>query len=104
MTKVLLLADDCNPCWPSLPVVGYNMCKALAKEISVVVATHQRNKENIEKFPIPHAEIVYIDNEYVAKWMYKMGVFLRRGSGVGWTTHIAMSYPSYLAFEWEVWK
>src|SRR5262249_43835367 len=23
---------------------------------------------------------------------------------IGWTTAIAMAYPSYLAFEWEAWK
>ena len=46
----------------------------------------------------------YIDNEHVAKPMYALSKFLRGGNDVGWTTHIATIYPSYLAFEREVWK
>jgi glycosyltransferase involved in cell wall biosynthesis len=103
-SKVLLFADDCNPCWPSLPVVGYNLCKAISKQVPMVLATHIRNKKNLEQYPISNVDVVYIDNEYMAKRMYQIGTFFRSGSSVGWTTQIALSYPSYLAFEWEVWK
>jgi hypothetical protein len=47
--RVLLLALDCNPEWPSLPVVGYKYAKALAERCDVVVATHSINRQNIEK-------------------------------------------------------
>ena len=47
--KVLILADDCNPEWPSLPVVGYKYARSLARFADVTVATHVRNRENIEK-------------------------------------------------------
>ena len=45
--RVLLMADDCNPEWPSLPVVGFNLCRAIAEHADVVVVTHVRNRPNI---------------------------------------------------------
>jgi glycosyltransferase involved in cell wall biosynthesis len=102
--RVLLLANDCNPDWPSLPVVGYNACRGIAEHVEVVVATHVRNRENIASKGFGKAAVEYLDNEYIASPMYKAATFLRGGKSVGWTTNIAMQYPPYLAFEWEVWK
>jgi glycosyltransferase involved in cell wall biosynthesis len=50
------------------------------------------------------ARVEYLDTEYVAKPLYKLNTWLRGGNQVGWTTNIAMNYPSYLAFEWEAWR
>ena len=102
--RVLILADDCNPEWPSLPVVGYKAARAIAEVADVVVATHVRNRENIEKAGFGKAAVMYIDSEYVAKPMYRFAKWMRKGTATGWTTAVAMAYPGYLAFEWEVWK
>lgn len=102
--RVLILADDCNPEWPSLPAVGYKAVRAIAEYVDVVVATHVRNRENIERWGFGRAQVRYFDNEYIARPMYRLAKFLRGGTATGWTTAIALSYPSYLAFEWEVWK
>lgn len=102
--RVLLLADDCNPDWPSLPVVGYKACRALADHAEVTVATHIRNKPQISRDGLGRAEVVYLDTEYIAKPMFKLSQVLRGGDKVAWTTHIAMGYPSYLAFEWEAYR
>jgi glycosyltransferase involved in cell wall biosynthesis len=102
--RALVLAYDCHPDWPSLPVVGFKTCRALARTAEVVVATHVRNRPGIERDGIPGAEVVYLDNEYLASPLYKLAKALRGGTSVAWTIHIAMSYPSYLGFEWEVWK
>lgn len=102
--RALILADDCNPEWPSLPVVGYKSALALSREADVTLITHLRNRENIEKAAPEGLRVRYVDNEYIASPLYKLGTVLRGGSAVGWTTNIALSYPSYLAFEWEAWK
>jgi len=102
--RILLLADDCNPQWPSLPIVGYKAAKALAEKVEVVVATHVRNRENIEQAGFGAAAVEYVDNEYIARPLYKLATWLRGGTSVGWTTNVALAYPSYLAFEYEVWK
>lgn len=65
--RILLLADDCNPQWPSLPIVGYKAAKALAEKVEVVVATHVRNGDNIEQAGFGSAKVEYIDNEYIAR-------------------------------------
>jgi glycosyltransferase involved in cell wall biosynthesis len=104
LLRALILADDCNPEWPSLPVVGYKAARAIAEHAEVTVVTHVRNRPNIEKVGFGKARVEYVDNEYVARGLYKLNLWLRGGNEVGWTTNIALNYPSYLAFEWEVWR
>ena len=102
--RILILADDCNPEWPSLPVVGYKAARAIAEHADVVVVTQIRNRENIEKAGFGRARVRYVDTEYIARPLFKLAKLLRGGTETAWTTAIALSYPSYLAFEWEAWK
>jgi len=101
--RVLLLAEACNPDWPSLPVVGYKAARAIAQVADVTLVTQVRNRPAIERLG-EIAGVEYIDNEYVARPMYKLAKLLRGDARVGWTTQMAMSYPSYLAFERAVWR
>jgi glycosyltransferase involved in cell wall biosynthesis len=102
--RVLLLADECNPGWASLPVVGFKLCRAIADHVDVVVATHVRNRPNITQTGFGRARVEYIDNEYVAAPLYRLARFLRRGDKVAWTANVALAYPSALAFEYEAWR
>lgn len=99
--RVLILAEDCNPEWPSLPVVGYKYARALSTATDVTIVTHIRNRENIEKADEILDKVVYINNEWLAGPMYKLATFLRGGSEVAWSTNQIMSYLPYLAFEWH---
>ena len=102
--RVLILADSCNPAWPSLPVVGFKLCCALGDLVEATVVTQVRNRPEIEKVGMGRCTVHYVDNEYVGAPLYKLTKLLRHGDSVGWTTNIAMSYPTYLSFEWEVEK
>src|SRR5690242_8174541 len=102
--RVLILADDCNPEWPSLPIVGFNTCRAIADVVETVVVTQVRNRPNIEKLGMGRAKVEYVDNEYVAAPVHRLAIWLRGGDKVAWTTNVAMAYPSYVAFEREVWR
>lgn len=102
--RTLILADDCNPDWPSLPVVGYKFARAIANYADVVVVTQVRNKPNIEREGMGKAEVVYLDTEKIAAPIYRLTTNLRGGTNTGWTIQMAMNYPSYLAFEWMAWK
>lgn len=102
--RVLALADTCNPEWTSLPVVVYKYAKALAEVCDLTVVTHIRNRPNIEKAGFGKAKVIYIDTEWIAAPLSKFATFLRGGNDVGWTIQMAMDYPSYLAFEREVYK
>lgn len=102
--RVLILAEDCNPDWPSLPVVGYKYAKALAEHAEVTVVTQIRNKPQIDRDGLGRARVVYLDTEALAAPMYRFASWLRGGQSVGWTLQIALNYPSYLFFEWKVWR
>lgn len=102
--RVLLVADDCNPQWPSLPVVGYHTCRTIADLTDAVVVTQVRNRPNIEQAGMGRADVVYVDSEYVAAPVHKLSRKLRGGDNVAWSLNVAMAYPSYLTFEREVWR
>ena len=97
--KVALLADDFNPEWPSLPIVGFKYATALADHADVTVFTQIRNKENLEKLGSLGFRIVYINTEYIAAPIQKLAVRLRGGTELGWTTQMASNYLPYLEFE-----
>lgn len=97
--RVLILADDCNPEWPSLPVVGYKYARSLMRVTDATLVTHVRNRENIEKAGELGDRVHYIDNEWIASPMYRLSVWLRRGDQVAWSIQQMMSYLPYLEFE-----
>ena len=98
-TRVLILAESCNPEWPSLPVVGYKYARASAGVADVTVATHVRNRPNIEKAGELGRRVRYIDNEWIAANMYRLAKLLRGGNQVAWSTNQMMAYLPYLEFE-----
>ncbi len=102
--RALILAESCNPEWPSLPIVAHNACKAIADHAEVVVATHVRNRPVLEKTGVGGARVEYIDNEYLAAPMDRFSRFVRGGDHYAWTVAAALSWPIQITFEWEVWK
>ena len=104
LPRVLLLADDCNPEWPSLPIVGYKYALALSRLMPVVVATHVRNRDNIERAAPQGITFAWLDNERIAAPMYRLATWLRGGSEVAWSTSMMMQYLPYLAFEHAAWR
>jgi glycosyltransferase involved in cell wall biosynthesis len=99
MHRVLLLAESCNPEWPSLPLVGYKYARELARVADVTLVTHIRNRPNIEKAGDLGAPVVYIDNEWIAGPLYRLGLRLRGGNEVAWSTNQIMAFLPYIAFE-----
>lgn len=102
--RVLLLADDCNPEWPSLPIVAYNYALALGEQADVTVATHVRNRAAIEATRPGDARFVFLDNEWIAAPMHRLAARLRGGAEVAWSTSVMMRYLPYLAFERAAWQ
>jgi len=102
-TRVVLLADLCNPDWPSLPIVGYKYALALASVTDAVVVTQIRNKPAIDRCGLGSAEVIYLDTEMVASPLHKLSLLVRGGDKTGWTMGMAMNYPAYLAFEAMAW-
>lgn len=102
--KILLLAEVCNPNFPSLPGFSYSLAKSISNHVDLVLVTHIRNKKDIANDNNNFEEIIYIDNEYIASPLYKISNFLRRVGIGGWMTNMALKYPSNIAFEYEIYK
>jgi glycosyltransferase involved in cell wall biosynthesis len=102
-----LIAEACNPTWTSVPLVGYQLAKSLASrpDLDVTLATHIRNRPGLADDPIAQlARICYIDNEWLARPLHRLSKVLRGGQGLSWTIDTAMAWPSYMAFERQLWQ
>lgn len=104
MPRVLILAEQCNPLWPSLPIVGYKYALALAQHCDARIVTQVRNQPAITEAGRALDRFDYIDTEYIAGPMDRLSRFLRGGDQVAWSTNMMMAYAPYIAFERDVWK
>jgi glycosyltransferase involved in cell wall biosynthesis len=105
--RTLLIAEACNPAWTSVPLVGYNLARALSQrsDLRVTIATHVRNREALASSDLGRrADIHYIDNEWIARPIHRFARLLRGGDQLGWTIDTAMAWPSYVVFEWTIEK
>ncbi|WP_448563336.1 glycosyltransferase family 4 protein [Trichothermofontia sp.] len=102
--RVLVLADDCNPEWHSLPALIFRYVQVLSQYVDIVLVTQIRNQNNIEKAGLVNVEVVYLDTEKVAAPIYKLASFLSGDPNKAMTVKVALSYPSYLVFEWVAWR
>lgn len=100
--RVLLLAEMCNPDWTSVPLVGYNLARALASrpELDVTLVTQVRNEPSLRSDPLSRmADVHYIDTEMVAAPIHRLATLLQGGPGMSWTIDTASMWPRYLMFE-----
>jgi len=103
--KVLILAEQCNPEWASLPYFSYQLALATSKKIDVVLVTHIRGQRGIENnLTGNNLEVIYIDNEFIAKPLYILGQLLKKIKLGGLMTNMALKYPPYIMFEYLAYK
>lgn len=103
-TRVLLIAEACNPAWSSVPLVGYNLYRALAGKVDVTLVTQIRNRDALLSQGSANGPIEFIDSELLAKPMHKLGRVLTLGRGLGWTTRQAIMWLPYLYFEYLLFR
>ncbi|MEL7089224.1 MAG: glycosyltransferase family 1 protein, partial [Planctomycetota bacterium] len=102
--RVLLLAEQCNPEFVSVPLEGWSHSQAIAQEVDSHLVTQVRNRDAIVKAGLKEGEdFTAIDSEKVAARMHKLSGLLRGGAGKGWTTVMALNAVSYAYFEKLVW-
>lgn len=102
--KVLLLATDCNPQWHSLPALVAEYYSVLRKHVDITLATHIRNKTNLQSYLPEGAKVVYFDTEVIARPLYKLTQYLTGDPNKAMTLQVALSYPGNLYFEYRVWR
>ncbi len=101
--KILVLASDCNPQWHSLPALIAEYIATLSHYVDITLVTHVRNQENLAPWLPNTINVHYLDTEKVAAPFYKLTNFLTRDPNKAMTLQVALSYPSYLYFEYVVW-
>lgn len=103
--RVLQIAEAANPEWVSVPLVGWNMSRALAKLTDAHLVTQVRNRDALRRAGLVEGQdFTAIDNEQVAGPAWKLAERFRGGAGKGWTMLAAFSALSYYSFEREVWR
>jgi len=85
-----------------VPLLAYSLAKALSQrdDVDITLVSHIRSREALESDPIAErVALHFIDNESVARPMFRLGEMLRRGSQLSMTTAMAASWPAYIMFE-----
>lgn len=100
--KVLLIIEQCNPAWNSVPLEGYHLYAGISRFVDATLVTHERNKEELEKIH-PDADIIYIEDSAVIKKLERLGERLSLYKGqIIWPLRNAFTYPVYWGFNREV--
>jgi glycosyltransferase involved in cell wall biosynthesis len=100
--RALLVIEQCNPEWPSVPLVGYKFYRHLAELAEVTLVTHVRNERALRTLH-PDADIVIIQESAVLAGWHRIATWLStiRGNTI-WPLYHALTYPTYWEFDRQV--
>jgi glycosyltransferase involved in cell wall biosynthesis len=101
--KVLLIVEQCNPEWASVPLEGYNYFRGINNLVDATLVTHIRNKPALEKHP-EYENIFYIEERKLSQQYYKVVENLTTKGRVNWPLYNALSYPIYEEFNQQVYQ
>jgi glycosyltransferase involved in cell wall biosynthesis len=105
MLKVLLVIEQCNPDWVSVPLVGYRYYQEICKLADVTLVTHGRNRSALENCKDHHPQrIVYIYESRVIKAYYTWVEKISAQGKINWPLYNALSFPIYAEFDRQVYQ
>ncbi len=97
MLNILLIMEQCNPEWASVPLVGYHFYQGIRTRVNATLVTHERNCAALEKVRGEHR----IDYIYERRWLKRYYLLISKltsRGGVNWPLQHALSYPVYAEF------
>lgn len=101
--KVLMVAEQCNPDWVSVPLVGYNFYHEISQLAEVTLVTHARNREGFEKYGL-HQNITYLEESTIARLYHRVIWNLIAKGRANWPLYNALSFPIYAEFDRQVYQ
>ncbi|MEG4235796.1 glycosyltransferase family 4 protein [Microcoleus sp. Pol11C3] len=101
--KILLIVEQCNPDWASVPLVGYNFFQKINNLVDATLVTHIRNKPALVKHP-EYEKIIYLEEGNLNKQYYKIVAKITANGRVNWPLYNALSYPIYEEFNQQVYQ
>lgn len=99
--KVLLIIEQCNPEWASVPLVGYRYYQEISRRVNTTLVTHQRNQPALQKIS-EHQDIIYLSESSWTKSYYKFVSGLTTKGRTNWPLLNTLSYPIYAEFNNKV--
>lgn len=101
--KVLFVIEQCNPEWPSVPLVGYNIYNEVSKLAEVTLVTHERNKAGLESV-VGERLVHYIPENKILTRYFKLTDKLVNRGAINWPLYHFLNYPLYASFNRLVYK
>lgn len=100
--RALLVIEQCNPEWPSVPLVGHNFYRHISELADVTLVTHVRNEKALRALH-PDADIIVIDESPILAGWHRVATRLStiRGSTI-WPLYHTLTYPTYAEFDHKV--
>jgi glycosyltransferase involved in cell wall biosynthesis len=95
---ILLVMEQCNPLWPSVPRVAYEIFRHLRDLTPVTLVTHERNRQGLSE-AFPDADIRYVPESAAVRRYYAMVSRFVGGRGTNWPLLHAFGYPVYEEFD-----
>lgn len=103
--KVLLIVEQCNPEWSSVPLEGYKYFQGISKLVDATLVTHIRNQPAIEKIPEhDRNQIFYISESPLTQKYYNLMAALTLKGRNNWPLANALGYPIYAEFNRQVYQ
>ena len=101
--KVLLIVEQCNPIWSSVPLEGYKYYEAIRSLVDVTLVTHERNESALAK-TLDEQKVIFIrESDSLKKYHNLVSNFTYSGK-TKWPLYNALSYPVYAEFNDKVYK